>query len=563
MNIVFKKLKIRNFLSIGSIDLNFTNQNNIVFITGYNRDQNSKNGAGKSSILEALHYAVVGEPYRSIKKANIINKNSNDASYVELTFNIGNDEYEIFRGLKPNKMSFKVNGIDKTRTVPETNADIIKIINIDKMMFQNTLILSNDNSIPFLERTSSEKVKFVESILSLSNFDRLFDVARNGLNQAKKAKDILDAKRTIIENDLIKFKGLASSFDDIKNKTISEYQNKIEDLERIVNDIDIEDLDLEKYRNSEEKNKSNIALGERKLMEVELNHKSTLKEMVHLKNNTACPTCKREYDDKQSKLDKISQLEKEVEKFNSQIEEYKGKLKILYDRKKALNDYKKKIDANQEKRSRVVYLNEQIDNFKRNIAIETARENSYLSLVSDKKTEFDSLSVEFNHVNDEYLIYDKLKYVYSPDGVKSAIIKKIINLFNDLLEDYLIKLNAPCSIVFNELFEDKVLDFNKNEITYYSLSSGERKRVDLALLFAFKELRRLQSNVSCNVSFFDEVFDSSLDDTGMQCCLRIIEELSVKYSEKYFIITHRSEQVDTNKFDVLRIEKINGISHLI
>ena len=256
-------------------------------------------------------------------------------------------------------------------------------------------------------------------------------------------------------------------------------------------------------------------------------------------------------------------MEKEVEKFNSQIEEYKGKLKILYDRKKALNDYKKKIDANQEKRSRVVYLNEQIDNFKRNIAIETARENSYLSLVSDKKTEFDSLSVEFNHVNDEYLIYDKLKYVYSPDGVKSAIIKKIINLFNDLLEDYLIKLNAPCSIVFNELFEDKVLDFNKNEITYYSLSSGERKRVDLALLFAFKELRRLQSNVSCNVSFFDEVFDSSLDDTGMQCCLRIIEELSVKYSEKYFIITHRSEQVDTNKFDVLRIEKINGISHLI
>ena len=126
MNIVFKKLKIRNFLSIGSIDLDFTNQNNIVFITGYNRDQNSKNGAGKSSILEALHYAVVGEPYRSIKKANIINKNSNDASYVELTFNIGNDEYEIFRGLKPIKMSFKVNGIDKTRTVPETNADIIK-----------------------------------------------------------------------------------------------------------------------------------------------------------------------------------------------------------------------------------------------------------------------------------------------------------------------------------------------------------------------------------------------------------------------------------------------------
>lgn len=562
MNIVFKKLKIRNFLSIGEIDLDFPNQGDIVFITGYNHDQNSKNGAGKSSILEALHYAVLGDTYRNIKKSNLVNKNSTDKSSVELFFSIGADNYEIVREIKPSKVSFKVNGIDKTRTITETNADIIKIIHIDKMMFQNTLILSNDNTIPFLDRPSGDKVKFVESILSLCNFDKLFDVAKNGFNQAKRSKDILDAKREIISNDLLKFRGLSNSFDELRDRTISDYLKRISDLENVVDAIEIEDLDTEKFRSSEEKNKNNIVLGERKLAEVETQQRANTKEIQHLKANTTCPTCKREYADKQSKLDKIAELEVAGNVFSEQVLDYKKKLQTLYDRRKALVDYKRKIDANNDNRNRVFYLNEQIENLNKSVDVERARENSYLQLTQDKSDELSALDVDYNKANEEFVIYDKLKYVYSPDGVKAAIIKKIINLFNSILEDYLIKLNAPCSIIFNELFEDKVLDLQKNEITYYSLSSGERKRVDLALLFAFRELRRLQSNVSCNVSFFDEIFDSSLDDTGMQCCLSLIEELSAKYNEKYFIITHRSEQVDTNRFELLKVEKINGISSL-
>lgn len=562
MNIIFKKLEIQNFLSIGNVELDFVAQNNVVFITGYNYDENSKNGAGKSSILEALHFAIIGDTFRSIKRQNLINKNSSDKSFVRLEFSVENDQYEILREIKPSKVVFKVNGVDKSRTVTETNSDIIKIINIDKTIFQNTLIISNDTAVPFLDRPISEKTKFVESILSLSSFDKLFEIAKNGLLQIKKNKDIAEAKKTMVANDLIRFKAFSLNFEKERDKAIDEYDQLRVRLKNQIDAIDIEDLDMEKYRDKEEKNRNNLQIGERKLFEVQTKQKSLEKEISHLKSNTACPTCKREYEDKQTKLDKIDELSKSVKEYNDQILEINGKLKILKDRKIELEKYKKKIDENNQKRTLVGALHDQLDSVDEKIKNEQIRENSYKKLVDEKEIEANELSSEFDVLNREYSVYDKLKFIYSPDGVKPAIIKKIINLFNNLLKNYLIQLNAPCSIIFDEMFEDKVLDKNKNEITYYSLSSGERKRVDLALLFAFRELRRFQSNVSCNVTFFDEVFDSSLDDTGMQCCLKIIEELSSKYNEKYFIITHRAEQIDTNKFDVLKIEKRNGISSL-
>lgn len=563
MKIVFKNLKVQNFLSIGSLELDLEGQNNISFITGRNHDENSNNGAGKSSILEALHYAVVGDTFRNIKKSNLVNKNTTGKNFVNLEFSIDNNEYEIYREIKPSKVIFKVNGVDKTRTINETNADIIKALNIDKNIFQNTLIISNDNNQPFLERPFSEKTKFIESILSLGIFDKLFEVAKNGYNQVKKTKDILEVESEHLNLDVSKIKMLMENFDSEKLAAIQKLESKKETLVKEQESIEVEDLDQEKYRQLHSANVENISRGEKKLYQKQIDLRNSKNKIDTIEKSKVCPTCGRPYSDLHTKEEEVVKEQEKATATKEEIDEINKKLKVLYERRTKLESFKKQIEINNNKRSRIFLLDQQIEVVDDAIRNEQERTNSYSELLSEKQETLKNNALKLADTNGTFLVYDKLKYVYSPDGVKATTIKKIIDLFNTILSDFLIKLNAPCCIVFNEMFEDKVMDKTGNEITYFSLSSGERKRVDLALLFSFRELRRFQSNVTCNVSFFDEIFDSSLDESGMQCCLRIIEEFSAKYDEKHFIITHRSEQVDSTKYNLLKIEKRNGISSLV
>jgi DNA repair exonuclease SbcCD ATPase subunit len=212
-----------------------------------------------------------------------------------------------------------------------------------------------------------------------------------------------------------------------------------------------------------------------------------------------------------------------------------------------------------------------------------AKIKGYDDLITMRGTELVGLSIEANpfsksvqtikdeesekitlvkSLEEEVEILNYVKYLCSPEGVKSHILLKIVDLFNAKLNSYLHTLNAPFTITFNELFEETILNSNGATVSYNSLSGGERKRVDLAILFTFRDIRRIQSNISINVTLFDELFDSALCSHGMEQALSILEDQANEYNESILIITHRMDQIE-DRGNIIYLEKENGITTLV
>ena len=593
--VFFEEVSIQNFLSVGNdqVKVNFNKGFNI--ITGANKDkEDRRNGVGKSTIADAINFAIFGSTLRELKKELIPNNLNNDTCSVNLTFTVTTpsktNRYTINRTLSPSKCYIYKNEQDVTRdSITNTNDYIKEIVNCTEDVFQNCVIMTVNNTIPFMAKKKVEKRKFIEGIFNLEIFSDMISMLRSDYNETKKDFDItstsydenkntldslnIQKKQVITErkSKLEKYKGrqennqrellsIRSQLTEIEDDAIEQNEQLIEKVEQKIRELD--------SQRAEKQTQIGKIAGLQSQVEDTISKIGTDEEI--------CPTCLRKIEEHDTNHinDEKKLLESKITDYDNQIEALKQSVTKIKDvesklfsgiQKTRVKIKKITQDINDQKllKQRAKQLLEWQNELKLDIKELKTKDTSFDSMITDYTGKVDEIKSKLDKVKNKLNMLDVVKYVVSEEGVKSYIVKKILQVFNQKLAYYLKKMDSNCVCIFNEYFEEQIINEKGKICSYFNFSGAERKNIDLACLFAFMDIRRLQGDVTYNFSMYDELFDSSLDERGVELVINILKERVEQYNECVMVISHRKESVKAAQGDVIYLEKVNGITRRV
>jgi len=601
--VIFNSISVRNFLSIGDTPVILDFQPGINIITGKNFDKDGANGAGKSTVaIEAPYFALFGTTIRELNKDLIVNSINKKQCEVILYFSIEDTtetiKYKLTRQIAPSKCSLfkfdettKEYSIDATKsTIAKTTEYIQKLLNSTGKVFQNSVIMTINDTKPFMAQEKVEKRKFIENILNLEVFSVMLLKARDEYNELRRSYELIFTKKEVLEKSYNLNKQQLELFESNKQKRLSDLDDKISMSTSNIKDLKLTFKEIpenieETLKSKEDAfNAASIRLVDKYfeiskgIAEIQANIKVINGQIRDIeKVGAGCPTCKRPYAEEDNEhrekckaelYDKLSTLRKsesEEELRFVPINEKKLSVKKELDAIKVKRDGIRELrNANEKTQSRIEYNEESIKNYQSDKLKIDKETNSILEqTVIDSEETLAQQKEELIEIDKKLAILDCVKFVVSEDGVKSYIVKRILSILNQRLQYYLQKFEAPCFCVFDEFFEEQMIDERKEKKSYYSFSAGERKRIDLACLFAFLDIRRLQGDVMFSHTFYDELIDSSLDSKGIELVLDVLRDRVDDYEESSYIITHRGQAVSGKVDNVICIEKRNGFSNIV
>jgi DNA repair exonuclease SbcCD ATPase subunit len=592
----FKSLVIKNFLSVGETPVVINFQSGVNVITGTNYDkEDSKNGVGKSTIADALYFALFGTTIRELSKDLIVNSFTKKKCEVVLDLDIENgnglSQYRITRTINPTKCHMTKNGEDITRsTMAKTNEYIQKLVLSNGKIFQNSVIMTINNTVPFMAQSKIDKRKFIESILSLEIFSDMLSKAREEHNILKKDYEVLFTKVEGIEKGYKFNKEQLDAFEENKRqkievlvKRIEENKQKIEELKKSIKQLP-EDV-IEKLNTKEEEiNKELIQI--RELYKAGYNSLADVKSRIsHVEDQlkeiekvgAICTTCKRAYTEndlkhkeanKKELNNKLKDLNKELnaaqkvlDKVNSEQTKKEKEIKDIQDKKNIVRDV---LNNNKNTETKIGLINESIQEQLQEIEDVKKQTNEVLeNVVKELEEKLKIGKTDLEKLDKDCAVLECVKFVVSEEGVKSYIVKKILAVLNGRMAYYLDMLHANCLCQFDEFFDEQITDEKGELKSYFNFSGGERKRIDLACLFSFLDIRRMQGEVHFSTIFYDELLDSSLDDKGVELVLDVLRERSQKHNENCYIITHRGTTITEKIDNIVFLEKRNNFTYLL
>ena len=593
--VTFERLTVRNFLSIGEDEVIIDFKKGLHIITGINRDkEDRRNGVGKSTIADALYFAIFGSTIREIKKEYIANNLTGGVCEVELTFNVnsprGNNNFKIVRSLNPSKLHIYKDGVDRTRdSIINTTEYIEAVLTSSEEVFHNCVIMTINNTLPFMAKTKVEKRKFIEQIFNLQIFSDMLQNLRDDMNAVNKNFDIETTKYTEIEKSI-------QTYEAQKQLRVKEREDKIGN---ITSKIDYNSKEIKKLNNELSKSENiDLTIKEEEIKTLNKGYDAVEKliqnQIVELTEINAvikqatdkigkigttgdvCPTCLRPIE-----LHDRKHFEEETEKLitfctekNAASAKCKTNVSLSNDKKNKikafitktnddLNSLKVKIENRKMLSKRIQDLTDLNNQLKESIDHMNEHNDSFNDVILQTRERFDLVKQEIDNIKKIINLLDVVKFVVSEEGVKSYIVKKILQNFNSKLAFYLKKLDSNSICIFNEYFEEEILNEKGKMCAYNNFSGAERKAIDLACLFSFMDMRKAQGNVHYNISIYDELLDSSLDEKGVDLVLEILKERSEKFNECIFIISHRKESIKSATGDIIFLEKHNGITRRV
>lgn len=581
----FKKLTLQNFLSIGNTPLEFVFKDGLNLITGYNRDDpQEKNGIGKSSICDGIFFALFNETLKDLNMGDIINDKTKKECMVSLQFSIiegdNRNDYEVIRTLKPSNCYLLANGEDVSRSkIPETNAEISKILSISKELFKQSIVMSIGKSTPFFLQPKAEKRKFIEGIFNLEIFSQMLADSRSGYNYTKTEKEHVQSRLTNEQSRLKQFEEKHNSFEISKQQVINmlkeQYNTDIEKIKELTKSLaeeqSIDDLN-EKYAevNSKLKKIDELIIKvEIKLSEINSGVKRLTSEIENTSDD--CPTCGRPFADKTSRQEINDKKRVEIDKLSQLRIDYLDKRKTISDKKNEILEerdvikvkiasIKSTLDHNQTINSHIATLKNACLQNKQKIKTKSEEVSEFEDLIVKAKKDIESLDSEYNELHANNKIYDFCKFILSEEGVKSVIVNRLKNLLNTKVNWYLDKLGSSLTCKFDEYFSETLYNKNGVEKAYDSFSGGESKRIDLAILLTFQDVLRDQTGIHIKLALYDEILDSSIDESGRKNVLRILKDKSDSGIPIY-IISHRGKMSDLIDNEIV-LEKHNDWTYL-
>ena len=590
--ITFNKISIKNFLSVGNQQVQVDFKRGIHIITGINKDkEDRRNGVGKSTIADAIYFAVFGETLRDLKKENIVNNINRKNCEVILDATISNmdtkEEIQIIRMLEPSKCYVYINGEDKTRdSISNTNAFLASKFNSNTEVFQNCVIMTINNVIPFMAKKKQEKRKFIEDIFNLGVFGDMLNLLKNDITENKKTFDLEVTKHDEITKNILSLENQQKSMTQERERKKEKYLTRQESntkeiltINKKLADFTLPDVaEIKKEISEHDTNNTKV---DKKLQEARhlISENTTLISQANKKltsvgtDKDVCPTCLRTIEDndrdhiknEKKKInleieaceDKIAKLRAEEKQFLTLQSKIDSKIQKLRD---SLNSYQHKVKEKNELESRLNQLQAWQKELEQDLKDIETDHNSFDNVIKEQKDRLENVKKQIDVIKEQLNMLDVAKFVVSEEGVKSYIVKKMLQLFNSKLAYYLKKMDANCICTFNEYFEEEIIDSRGKPCSYFNFSGAERKNVDLACLFTFMDIRRLQGDVTFNFSIYDELFDSSLDERGVELVIGILRERVEKYNECIMVISHRKESIKAATGDIIFLEKSNGIT---
>lgn len=588
----FKNVKIKNFLSVGTEPVSVSFNQGLNIITGINKDkEDRRNGVGKSTIADAVYFAVFGETLRDLKKEHIVNNVNKKGCEVELDVVIKHfdktESIKIVRTLEPSKCFLYIDGEDKTLdSMSNTTAFIQKKFSCTPEIFQNCVIMTINNTVPFMAKKKQEKRRFIEDIFNLSIFSEMLTYLKNDITEKKKSFDIETTRFDEAERTLSTFERQRTTAIEERSKKREKYLMRQKNNKEEVESIDEKLADVVETDNTQLRSKIDeleaavIKLDEKIQSQRDAKTEKTLQIQQISKQSASigtdkdkCPVCLRsieEHDKNYIKSEK-KKLKEEAEQYAEDIKtlaakeaDYVEKQRLI---KLKIKEIRNEIHSNELKKQEIKNLNDRrlqlitwLDMLEHDIADLEHAAVTDDTQVDDQKQRIDSIKIIIDNIKQDLNTLDIVKFVVSEEGVKSYVVKKILKLFNSKLAYYLKKMDANCVVTFNEYFEEEIVDTKGKPCSYFNFSGAERKNIDLACLFTFMDMRRLQGDVCFNFSIYDELFDSSLDERGVELVIALLKERVEKYKECIMVISHRKESTKAATGEIIFLEKNNGIT---
>jgi DNA repair exonuclease SbcCD ATPase subunit len=510
---------------------------------------------------------------------------------VSLELKDRDKNYRIVRTIKPSKLQLFIDGKDETlSTMDATEKFILSQLNIDEASFKNCVIMSIGGAIPFMAQKKPDRKKYIEGIFDISVFTEINKEVSKDIRKLNTDIDVLNSNISNIKTDIEKYALESGEFESkIRDKVIELTSELEKTSEAIVNkNYDPSQRDelsqkIEKINGDLKKisdKKDEILETRGKLsskISVYRNEVSNRNKTIsNLISGGTCPTCLRPIDEHAiSILDNYKlTLSKEIDSFNENIDKIQQGIVKCNDQIQKINELYTKYNSDKENVNRNINKLNLIDT---EIKFLSRERDKYISQIEDVKSQenkFQNLKIESekkleNHASElERLCLDKkvldvVNYVYSEKGVKSFITNKVLNILNSKIDYYLSKMNINCRIEFNEFFEEQIITHKKTNRSYDSFSSGERRSIDISIMFAFMDLQKLIGKFEIDTNFYDELIDSSLDEDGVGYVLEILKEKVQSENKKIYLITHRKEASKLAEGEIIMLEKFNGITKRI
>ena len=568
--ITFQKIKWKNFLSTGDhwseIDFQGHTTNLVV----------GTNGSGKSTMLDALTFALFNKPFRKINKSQLVNATNEKDCVVEVEFSVNSKDYLVRRSIKPNKFDIEVNGtLMHKESDDRLNQKILEenILKVNYKSFTQIVILGSSSFVPFMQLSTNNRRDVIEDLLDIRIFSAMNNLIKDKIRTEKEKIRALDLKRDNIKDKISMQENFIKELEEQGKTNIAENEKKRDKLgdEICVLTMQNEDLDDKIYGLTEEQ-KNATGAGEKLLKLNNLKGKisnkvSTLtKEHKFFTGNRVCPTCTQDIEE-EFRLNKIGDVELKASELKKGYEELESSIKSEQERERQFNQLTKEISK---LNNGISKNNTQISGFQRQIRDLESEAKRFTEQLANRSTENEKL-IEFNSSlqttleessdrREEVVYHDFAYSLLKDDGVKTKIIKKYLPFINQQVNRYLQLMDFYINFTLNEEFVETVRSPIHEDFSYSSFSEGEKMRIDLALLFTWREVARVKNSVNTNLLIMDEVFDSSLDGFGTDEFLKIIR--FVIKDANVFVISHKTELHD--KFNsVIKFDKVKGFSRII
>ena len=568
--ILFEKIRWKNFLSTGNqySEIDFQKSSTTLIV--------GTNGAGKSTVLDALTFALFGKPFRKINKPQLPNSTNEKDCRVEVEFRISNTEWKVVRGIKPNIFEIWRNGspLDQSSAALDQQKWLEQnVLKMNYKSFTQIVILGSSTFVPFMQLSAAHRREVIEDLLDIKIFSSMNTIIKEKIRQSREDVKVLELKKETLKDKVQMQKDFIEELENRGKKNIEEkelsIQKLLEEENILINEndntskeLEISNSNLEVYVGATDKLRK---LGN---LKGKISNKvSTItKEHKFFTENTVCPTCTQSIEET-FRINKINDAQNKARELQSGYKELEEAIKEEEERERQFTALSKEItkltngiSQNNTKISgcqrQIRDLEREIQTITENLANRNSEHEKLETFHQNLQTTYEELASQ----KDTIKYYDFTYSLLKDGGVKTKIIKQYLPLINQQVNRYLQMMDFYINFTLDEEFNETVQSPIHEDFSYSSFSEGEKQRIDLALLFTWREVAKFKNSASTNLMILDEVFDSSLDSQGTDEFLKIIRY--VVKDANIFVISHKTGLED--KFEsVVRFEKIKGFSRMV
>ena len=567
--ITFKKVRWKNFLSTGNYFLEVElDRNPTTLIVG-------ENGSGKSTVLDALCFVLFNRPFRQINKSQLINSINLGGSIVEIEFTIQKNKFKIIRGMKPTVFEIYCNG--KMLNQDANSVDYQKILEqqilkLNYRSFTQVVILGSSTFVPFMQLRSRDRREVVEEILDIKIFSLMNFLLKHKNKEVGEELNTLEYELKLTNEKITMQEQYIQSLKKNKDKIIEEKEHLIFDSNRVLldeqeksdkisNEIESAQPELDK------KDKLLNTIREFHKMEAQLSNRidENERQRKFFSENDECPTCTQTIDEELKQV-KIKEKTNRIAELKQGILKLEDELKAKETEKSKLNEFAKEI---RKKEVEIAKISVSMSGLKRLIEKEKKQIEKYKNgqVSEEDKVKLTRLSERFkiqeeqiSKLREDKFYVDVARNLLMDTGIKTKIINKYLPIMNKLINGYLTSMDFYVNFTLDNSFNETIKSRHRDEFSYSSFSEGEKMRIDLALLFTWRAVAKMKNSTNTNLLILDEIFDSSLDTTGTDDFLKILNTFA---DQNVFVISHKGDTMFDKFRSVIKFEKQRNFSKLL